>query len=303
MPRRHHRLRPRPVLQHPRPDEVYEKGLRRGRCRRRRGDPAGAEPPGCVLQAAAGRAGDPAHPRRRPTAVRHLRGAGPGLCRRADARQRQRRHRAGGGLRHKAPGRARHPGPPAVLCQRAAGQEPAAVRRRGGGLPQPAAEGQVPRLRPAHHAAGERGGRQRPPGQDRGEIPVRQDRVRRGALHREGRAGPGGPARRRGEKALLPDHDGAGVPGDDSRSAGREAALRQRQTRRLRRSRPSHHQPFCARRADGADATPDSTARRCAAGRRMAGAGRRTGGREALHRPQRTGGRGLPHHAAGRAGG
>ena len=117
------------------------------------------------------------------------------------------------------------------------------------------------------------------------------------ALDREGQPAAGG------EKALLSDHDGAGVPGDDSRSAGREAALCQRQTRRLRRSRPSHRQPFCARRADGADATPDSTARRCAAGRRMAGAGRRTGGRESLHRPQRAEGRGLPHHAAGRAGG
>ena len=175
--RRHHRLHPRPVLQHPRPDEVHEEGHRRGRCRRRCGDPSGAESSRRILQAAAGWAGDPAHPRRRPAAVRHLRGAGPGLCQQPAARERQRRRGAGGGLYHQAAGRSRHPRPPAVLRQRPVRQEPASGRRRGGGLPQPAAEGPVPRLRPPHYAAGERGGCQRPPRQDRGEIPVRQGRV------------------------------------------------------------------------------------------------------------------------------
>ena len=103
-----------------------------------------------------------------------------------------------------------------------------------------------------------------------------------------------------GQAIFTVTDDGPGIPGDGSRPAGREAALCQRQTRRLRRSRPSHRQPFCSRRTDGTAAPRDGAARRrCAAGRGMAGTGRRAGDREGLHRPQRTGGRGVPHHAAG----
>ena len=71
-----------------------------------------------------------------------------------------------------APERPRHPGPSAVFRQRTVRQEPAAVRRPGGGIPQPAAEGEVPRLRAASDPAGGPGGRERASGQDRGEIRI-----------------------------------------------------------------------------------------------------------------------------------
>ena len=95
---------------------------------------------------------------------------GRDFAQKSAARGRRRRRRPRLRLRHQPRRRSRHTGTAAVLRQRAAGQEPAAHRRRGGGLPQPAAEGQIPRLRAAYHPAGGHGGRERPPGQDRGEV-------------------------------------------------------------------------------------------------------------------------------------
>ena len=204
-------MRAGPVLQHPGADEIHEKGQCRGRGGCRCGDTAGAQPPGGVLQAAAGWAGGAAHPRRRAAAVSDLRCPGPGFCQKSAGGGRRQRRCAGQRLCEQSRRGARHPGAAAVLCQRAAGKKPAADRRCGGGLPQPAAEGEVPRLCAAHHAAGERGGRERPPGQDGGEIRRRESGVRRGALHRERRAGRRGAAKS-GGKALLSDHDGTGIP-------------------------------------------------------------------------------------------
>ena len=63
-----------------------------------------------------------------------------------------------------------YPWPPAVLRQRPVHQEPTADGGAGGGLPQPATEGEVPRLRAAAHHARRPAGRQCPPRQDGGEI-------------------------------------------------------------------------------------------------------------------------------------
>ena len=177
VPGGHHHLRAGPVLQHPRPDEIHEKGQRRGSRRGGHRPAPGPEPSGGVLQAAAGRGRGAPHPRRRAAAVCRIRGHGPGLRHGPAGGPGLRRRRAGVGLCDPAPERPRHPGPPAVLRQRPVREKPAAVRRPGGGVPQPPAEGEVPRLRAASDPAGGPGGRERASGQDRGEIRIRQNRL------------------------------------------------------------------------------------------------------------------------------
>ena len=57
----YHHLRPGPVLQHPRPNEIHEEGFCRGGRRQRYRAASGPEPPGDLLQAHPGWCGAAAH--------------------------------------------------------------------------------------------------------------------------------------------------------------------------------------------------------------------------------------------------
>ena len=175
LPPGHHNGGARPVLQHPRPAQVPEKGHRRGGGLLRHGAAGGPVPPGGERQVPPGRQAGAAHPRRRAGAVGPLRRAGPGYGPGLHAGK-----GLGGGYvgirlclpAHLLPG---HPGLPALFCQRPVCEEPHHDGRPGGGLRQPEDGGQISRLCPPPDHPAQRGGCQRTPHQAGGQVRQRQE--------------------------------------------------------------------------------------------------------------------------------
>ncbi len=215
------------VLQHPRPAEIHEERQRGGRRRQRRAPADRPQPPGGVHPLYPGRQGGAAHAGGRQAALRRLRRPGPGLRPGPDAGGRQRRGRFRPWICHPAPGGPGHQGHADVFLLRPDHPLPDAHRRPGGGLRQPAHEGQIPRLRPPHRPAPSAGGRERPPGEDGGEIRRRAGGVLRRPPRGQGRPGQGGAAvsaaqarlrRRQSQGGLLPDDGREDVPGKGRRA-------------------------------------------------------------------------------------
>ena len=124
------------------------------------------------------------------------------------------------GLRHQAHGHPRQPELSAVFRQRPSRPVQADDRRPGGGLRQSDDDGPIPQLRSHSHPARRRGGRQRPPGQNRGQIRQRAGRLRLRALRRPVRPEPEyGPARDQALRA-APGPGSRARPSDRSRGPG-----------------------------------------------------------------------------------
>ena len=256
VPGGHHHRRPGALFQHPRPAEVHEVRRRRGR---RRGDPGGADrpqPPGALPAVHPGREGGAPHPRGREAPLRHLRRPGPGLRHVPGAGGGGRGERLRPGLCHHAPGLPGLPGHGDLLLLRPDDPLAPPHRRPGGGLRQPPAQGQVPRLRPPHRPAPPHGGRERPPRQDGGEVRPRAGGVLRRPPRGEGRPGrrrlpgpPGQASLSRGQSpgGLLPDHGRQDLPGAGGRSG---------QARRPGGPRPALPPPVLRQRAGGPGGAP-----------------------------------------------
>ena len=114
-----------------------------------------------------------------------------------------------------------------ALCQRALGARSRTDVCRRAGLPHLAARQAPPAGRAQRHAAPGRGGRQRAPHQERGQVSPPRRRLSRRAAHRaRGAARPGDDSRRRpsGRHVVDGHHRGRQAPGLDRAARGAWAA-------------------------------------------------------------------------------